>query len=154
MSAVVGVWKRTNGTLTDVLMIPDASCVFAIVVGCWATARGAVIVNTNNNPVFFMLPPPPSASGLSRLSLTDDKGYSRKVTSAGRRVKVTRVFRPLAPKVFLGRSATLMLHLRLHPCNIAPSLKTNGLGFFFHSRAPSSAHALAQGLPGPERRHG
>jgi len=29
-----------------------------------------------------------------------------------------------------------MLHLRLRPCNIAPSLKTNGLGFFFHSRAP------------------
>ena len=38
-----------------------------------------------------------------------------------------------------------MLHLGLHPCNIAPSLKTNGLGNFFHSRAPFSAHAPASG---------
>jgi hypothetical protein len=36
-----------------------------------------------------------------------------------------------------------MLHLRLQHCNIAPTLKTNGLGFFFHCRAPFPAYALA-----------
>src|ERR1700687_1702073 len=62
MSAVVGVWKRTNGTLTDVLTIPDASGVLAVV-DCWATARVAVTVSSNNNPVFFMLPPTSNCSG-------------------------------------------------------------------------------------------
>src|ERR1700681_4437958 len=62
MSAVVGVWKRTNGTLTDVLTIPDASGVIAVV-NCWATARVAVTISSNNIPVFFMLPPTPIRLG-------------------------------------------------------------------------------------------
>src|SRR3982074_1970990 len=112
MSAVVGVWKRTNGTLTDVLTMPDASGVLAVVVGCWATARVAMTVNTNNNPVFFMLPPTPSASGLSRLSLTEERKPAPPGVHRGRRVKVTRVFRPLAPKVFPGPSGNLQLAMR------------------------------------------
>src|SRR5450759_1367917 len=98
MSAAVGVWKRTNGTLTDVLTIPDASGVIAVV-DCWATTKVAVTISSNNSPVFFMLPPTSNRSGLPQLSLSQDKGYSRKVTSAWGRVKVTRVFSPLAPKV-------------------------------------------------------
>ena len=62
MSAAVGVWKRTNGTLTDVLTMPDASGVIAIV-DCWATAKVAITISSNNNPVFFILPPTPNRSG-------------------------------------------------------------------------------------------
>src|SRR5258708_28475770 len=101
MSAVVGGVKRTKGMLPDVLMIADASGVLGVV-DCWATAKVAININTNNNPVFFMLPPTPTAPGLSQLSLSEDKGYSRKVTSAGGRVKVTRMFIPLAPKRLPG----------------------------------------------------
>jgi hypothetical protein len=47
------------------------------------------------------------------------------------------------------------LHLGLQPCNIAPLLEivveTNGLGFYLYDRAPLPAHALAEGLSGPER---
>ena len=39
---------------------------------------------------------------LPELSLSEDKGYSRKVTSWRNRVKVTTVFRQSAPKVFPG----------------------------------------------------
>jgi hypothetical protein len=140
MSAAVGVWKRTNGTLAAVLTMPDASGVIATV-DCWAIAQ--VATNSNNSPVFFMLPPTLNRSGVPQLSPSEDKGYSRKVTSARERVKVTRVFSLLAPKVFPEPFGTLMLHLRLRHCNIAPSLKTNGLGFVFHSRAPFSAYAPA-----------
>src|SRR5260370_38249362 len=62
MSAAVGVWKRTNGTLTDVLTIPDASGVLAVV-DCWDAAKVAITVSSNNNPVFFMLPPTSNCSG-------------------------------------------------------------------------------------------
>src|SRR5258708_39809010 len=154
MSAVVGVWKRTNGTLTDVLMIPDASGVLGVV-DCWATAKVAININTNNNPVFFMLPPTPTAPGLSQLSLSEDKGYSRKVNKRrGKGQGYEGVYPACSQSVSWLPSATLRLHLRRRPCNIAPSLKTNGLGFLFHSRIPFFAHAPSQGLPGAKRRHG
>src|ERR1700691_528210 len=89
---------------------------------------------------------------LPELSLSEDKGYSRKVTSCRTRVKVTTVFSHGAPKVFPGSFGSLMLHLGLHPCNIAPSLKTNGLGFFVHARTPVSGYAVTTGVPGAERR--
>jgi hypothetical protein len=97
-------------------------------VDCWAAAKVAATANTNNNPIFFMLPPAPSRTGLAHPSLSKDKGYIRKVTSDGGWVKVTRVFSRPTPKVFSERFSKLMLHLGLHPCNIAPLLKNNELG--------------------------
>src|SRR5216683_3215101 len=103
MSAAVGVWKRTNGTLTAVLMMPDESGALAVV-ACCANAKVAIPIpiSSNNNLVFFMLPPTPIRFGLPWLSLSKDKGYSRKVTSYGGRVKVTRVFSPFVPKCLRG----------------------------------------------------
>src|SRR6266852_1449871 len=103
MSAAVGVWKRTDVTLTAVLMMPDESGVLAVV-ACCATAKVAIPIpiSSNNNLVFFMLPPTPIHFGLPWLSLSKDKGYSRKVTSYGGRVKVTRVFSPFAQRVCGG----------------------------------------------------
>src|SRR5580658_770367 len=101
MSAAVGVWKRTNGTLAVVATIPDASGVLAVIDGWdWPTAKVAIIISSNNSPIFFMLPRLLTASGLPELSLTKGKGYSRKVTSSRAKVKVTRVFSPFAQKCF------------------------------------------------------
>ena len=80
---MVGVWKRTKGTLTDVFIIPDASGTAAMVESC-ATAKAVINItnNSTNNPVFFMLPPTLYAPAMPQLSLWEDKGYSRKVASA------------------------------------------------------------------------
>src|SRR5260370_12931688 len=108
MSAAVGVWKRTKGTLTDVLTIPDASGVLAVV-DCWATTKVAVTitVSSNNNPVFFILPPPPNRFGDAQAISLERQGLQPKVTSAQGWVKVTRVFGPPAPKVFSKPFANL-----------------------------------------------
>jgi len=47
-----------------------------------------------------MLPPTPNGRALPELSLSEDRGYSQKVTRGKGGVKVTRVFSPCAPKVF------------------------------------------------------
>src|SRR5450755_2380830 len=128
MSAAVGVWKRTKGTFADVWTMPSESGELAVT-GIWATASVAVNANTTNNPVFFILPPTLCGPGLPRLSLCEDKSYSQKVTSTSARVKVTRVLRTFVQCALEPPpTSILMLHLRLHPCNIAPLLKTNGLG--------------------------
>src|ERR1700690_139061 len=151
MSAAVGVWKRTKGTFEDVWMMPSESGALAVT-GICATASVAVNANTTNNPVFFILPPTLCGPHLPQLSLCEDKGYSQKVTSTKARVKVTRVLRTFVQSA-LRRSfpAILRLHLRPHPCNIAPLLKTNGLGINLHSRRPFFAAATPQGLPRAKR---
>src|ERR1035438_6977821 len=151
MSAAVGVWKRTKGTFEDVWMMPSESGALAVT-GICATASVAASANTANNPVFFILPPTLCGPHLPQLSLCEDKGYSQKVTSTRGRVKVTRVLRTfvqsaLGAPVFSNRG----LHLRLRPCNIAPLLKTNGLGLNLHSRRPFFATATPQSLTGTER---
>ena len=80
--------------------MPSVSGV-VVTIDDWPTAMAEVsVTNTNNNPVFFILPPPlngsNSALAIFLLSLWEDKGYSKKVTTAPQRVKVTRVFRPFA----------------------------------------------------------
>jgi len=47
-----------------------------------------------------MLPPTPNRRARPELSLSEDRGYSQKVTRGKGGVKVTRVFSPCAPKVF------------------------------------------------------
>src|SRR5580704_6342716 len=117
-------------------MMPSDSGVVEVV-DAWARAKvAAAVIRSNNSPVFFMLSPTLNAPGLPRLSLRTDKGYSRKVTSAGARVKVTRVFSPLETRAFPLLCQSFLLHMRWHPCNIAPLLQTNGLGFVVHLRAP------------------
>src|SRR5208337_399502 len=153
MSAAVGVWYRTKGTLTDVVTIPDASGVLANI-DCWATAKLAVTISSNNNPVFFILPPTPNSSNSAPAISFVRQGLRPKSNKPPGRGQGYEGVWPPAPKVFSGSSVNLMLHLRLHPCNIAPLLKTNGLGFSFYSRAPSSPFAPAEGLPRPECRHG
>jgi hypothetical protein len=71
----------------DVWTIPSVSGVAGIVDvnNCWPTADVAITINasSNNSPVFFILAPT-STAGSAQLSLWEDKGYSQKVTSAGK----------------------------------------------------------------------
>src|SRR5271157_466146 len=99
MSAAVGVWKRTNGTLTGVLTIPDASGVIAVV-DCWATAQVAITIKSNNNPVFFMLPPTPNRLGAAPAISLGRQGLQPKSNKRLRKGQGYEGVCPLAPKVF------------------------------------------------------